>query len=92
MDNPKVYVGVTATFDAEGRMFPREIAWEDDPVYAIDRIYDVRQAAALKAGSGGDRFEVSVKGKKTYLFFERYAEFYANPKSPNIGRWFVERK
>lgn len=92
MENPKVYVGVEASFDSEGRMFPREITWEDGSIYAIDRIYDIRQAAALKAGSGGDRFEVSVKGKKTYLFFERCAEFYANMKSPTIGRWFVERR
>lgn len=92
MENPKVYVGVTAAFDSEGRMLPQEITWEDGTIYEIDRIHDIRQAAALKAGSGGDRYEVSVNGKRTYLFFERYAEYYANCNSENIGRWFVERK
>ena len=92
MNNPKAYVGVTASFDAEGRMFPREIKWEDGTIYEIDKILDIRQAAALKAGSGGDRFTVSIAGKKTFLFFERTAEFCAHEDSPIVGRWFVERR
>ncbi len=92
MNNPKVYVGVSASFDTEGRMFPREIKWEDGNVFEIDKILDIRQAAALKAGSGGDRFTVSISGKKTFLFFERPAECFANNDGPIVGRWFVERK
>ena len=88
MDGAKVYVGVRASFDAEGRMLPRELIWEDGTVYAIDRVLDIRQAAAMKAGGQGDRYTVSVRGAHSYLFFER-SEF---PAGNNIGRWFVERK
>ena len=92
MANPKVYVGVSATFDAEGRMFPRAIKWEDGSVYEIDKITDIRQAAALKVGSGGDRFTIKIGDKQTFLFFERASELFSSRESPIIGRWFVERR
>lgn len=54
----------------------------------IDRILDIRQAAAMKAGGQGDRYTVRIRGKQSYLFFERSTNLTGN----NIGRWFVERK
>ena len=87
-ENAKVYVGVRAAFDPEGRMLPRELIWEDGTVYAIDRVLDVRQAAAMKAGGQGDRYTISVCGKQSYLFFERSAA----RTGSCIGRWFVERR
>ena len=88
MENKKVYVSVRASFDSEGRMFPREITWEDGSIYEIDRILDIRQAAAMKAGGQGDRYTIFVRGKKSFLFFERSTANSGN----NIGRWFVERR
>lgn len=84
----KVYVAVKADFRDDGVMLPREITWEDGKRYSIDRVIDIRQAAARKAGGQGDRYTVVIEGKRTYLFFERSADITGN----NIGRWFVERK
>ena len=84
----KVYVAVKADFRDDGVMLPREITWEDGKRYSIDRVVDIRQAAARKAGGQGDRYTVMIEGKRTYLFFERSADITGN----NIGRWFVERK
>ena len=84
----KVYVAVKADFRDDGVMLPREITWEDGKRYSIDRVVDIRQAAARKAGGQGDRYTVVIEGKRTYLFFERSADITGN----NIGRWFVERK
>ncbi len=84
----KVYVKVAATFDELGRMIPRSIVWEDGTKYIIDKVADIRQAAAMKAGGQGDRYTVSIGGKQSYLFFERSANLSGNI----IGRWFVERK
>ncbi len=84
----KVYVAVRADFRDDGVMLPREITWEDGKRYSIDRVVDIRQAAARKAGGQGDRYTVVIEGKRTYLFFERSADITGN----NIGRWFVERK
>ncbi len=85
---PKVYVAVKADFREDGVMLPREITWEDGHKYEIDRVTDIRQAAAMKAGGQGDRYTVMICGKQSYLFFERSTNLTGN----NIGRWFVERK
>ena len=84
----KVYVQVKVDFREDGVMLPRKITWEDGREYEIDRVVDIRQAAAMRAGGQGDRYTIKVGGKQSYLFFER---------SPNqtgncIGRWFVERR
>ena len=86
--NPKVYVAVKADFNEDGIMLPREITWEDGTKYAIDRVLDIRQAAAMKAGGQGDRYTVRIKGKQSYLFFERST----NQTGNKLGRWFVERR
>ena len=87
-NNLKVYVPVEVEFRSDGTMLPREITWEDGTKYEIDRVLDIRQAAAMKAGGQGDRYTVMIGGKQSYLFFERSAKLTGN----NIGRWFVERR
>ena len=86
--SPKVYVAVKTDFTENGIMLPREITWEDGEKYTVDRVLDIRQAAAMKAGGQGDRYTIMVRGCQSYLFFERSANLTGN----NIGRWFVERK
>lgn|GEM_PF-127540 len=84
----KVYVAVKTDFAPDGTMLPREITWEDGKRFEIDRVLDIRQAAAMKAGGQGDRYTVRIQGKQSYLFFERST----NQTGNNIGRWFVERR
>lgn len=84
----KVYVAVRASFQQDGCLVPTELTWEDGHVYKIDKVTDVRQASAMKAGGQGDRYTIWVNGQQSYLFFERNASLAGN----NIGRWFVERK
>ena len=86
--NIKVYVAVAARFDDEGNLIPTSITWEDGHEFEIDRVTDIRQAAAMKAGGQGDRYTVWINGQQSYLFFERNASLTGN----NIGRWFVERR
>ena len=87
-NNIKVYVAVKADFREDGIMLPRVITWENGDECEIDRILDIRQAAAMKAGGQGDRYTVRIKGQQSYLFFERSP----NQTGNNIGRWFVERR
>ena len=84
----KVYVAVTAKFNADGILLPTSITWEDGKRYLIDKVTGIRQAAAMKAGGQGDRYTVWINGRQSYLFFERSTDLTGN----NIGRWFVERK
>ena len=84
----KVYVAVIASFSEDGKLDPKQLRWEDGREYSIDKVMDVRPAAALKAGGQGNRYTVQIKGNQSYLFFERST----NIGGTNLGRWFVERK
>ena len=84
----RVYVEVNACFNATGNLIPIDLRWVDGTVFEIDKVTDVRQSAALKAGGQGDRYTVWIRGKQSYLFFERSGAL----SGQNLGRWFVERK
>lgn len=86
--NIKVYVEVNASFGEDGQMYPKSLVWEDGTRYIIDKVTDIRQSAAMKAGGQGDRYTIIINGKQSYLFFERSTNIFGNV----IGRWFVERK
>ena len=75
----RVYVNVIARHDEQGGVRPREVEWEDGRRFEVDKLLDVRRAAALKAGGQGVRYTVRILGKETYLFEDE-------------GRWFVEAK
>lgn len=80
MDNSsKVYVGVNARFEPDGKLTPSSIAWEDGREYEIDRVLNVCRAASLKAGGVGIRYTVRIGNTETYLFLEE-------------NKWFVERR
>lgn len=86
--SPKVYVSVVAQFQADGSLRPLELTWEDGRKYTIDRVTDIRQAPAMKAGGQGDRYTIRINGQHSYLFFERSEK----NSGDNVGRWFVERR
>ena len=65
MEREKRYVPVLVRFDAEGKMRPVEIEFEEGQVFAVDRILDVRRAACR------------IMGKETYLWFEKGRWFVA---------------
>lgn len=75
----KVFVEVTVRHDIHGNVRPLTIKWEDGRVFEIDRLLDVRQAPALKAGGVGIRYTCRIRNKQVYLFDDE-------------GKWFVERK
>ena len=84
----RVYVDVKAVFNASGSLIPLEIKWVDGEIFEIDKVTDVRQASAMKAGGQGDRYTVWIRGKQSYLFFERSGAL----SGSNLGRWFVESR
>ena len=84
----KVYVQVNADFNPDGVMIPTSLIWEDGSKFEIDKVLDIRQAVAMKAGGQGDRYTIRVNGRESYLFFERCPSLTGNV----IGRWFVERR
>ena len=73
----KVYVEVTATFTPDGLVRPLSVHWQDGTVYTVDRVLDIRRAAATKAGGCGLRYTCRIQGQQTHLFFDE-------------DKWFVE--
>ncbi|MBR5438363.1 MAG: hypothetical protein IKV21_05530 [Clostridia bacterium] len=79
MDNKKVYVDVVAHIDSDGVVTPLTVIWKGGQRFEIDKVMSVRRAYATKVGGTGIRYEISVSGKRTYLFEDE-------------GKWFVEAK
>lgn len=79
----KVYVEVNENRLTDGRLIPLSFIWEDGLRYRIDKIYDICNAASLKAGGVGLRYTIRVKDTVRYMFLEEDAD--------NM-KWFIERK
>lgn len=75
----RAYVKVVVEVSPEGKVRPLEVEWEDGRRFEVDRLLDVRRAAATKAGGQGMRYTVRILGRETYLFEDE-------------GRWFVEAR
>ena len=75
----RAYVKVVVECDADGKVLPLSVEWEDGHVFEVDRLLDVRRAAATKAGGQGMRYTVRINGHETYIF-------------QDDGRWFVESR
>ena len=75
----KVYVTVMVRHDADGRKTPVSITFEDGIKYPIDRLRDVRRAAATRVGGTGTRYTIVVRGRETFLFEDE-------------DLWFVEAR
>lgn len=63
-------------------MIPTENMREDGRRYTINRVFDIRQAVAMKAGWQGHRYIIRVHGSESYLYIERSENLAGN----NIGR------
>lgn len=37
----------------------------------IDKVTDIRQATAMRAGGQGDRYTILINGRQSYLFVKR---------------------
>ncbi|WP_312158821.1 hypothetical protein [Oscillibacter sp.] len=79
MERRKKYVPVIVRFEAEGRLRPLVIEFDEGHRYPVDRVLDVRRAACERVGGVGDRYTCRIQGQESYLWFEK-------------GRWFVEEK
>ncbi len=79
MERRKKYVPVIVRFEAEGRLRPLIIEFDEGHRYPVDRVLDVRRAACERVGGVGDRYTCQIQGQESYLWFEK-------------GRWFVEEK
>lgn len=88
-ENPcKRYVKVRADFGLDGSIRPLLFRGEDGPVFRIDRILDVRQAASLKAGGQGIRYVCEAEGSIAVLFHDEPYWLSSGKRTPDARqRW-----
>jgi len=79
MERRKKYVPVIVRFEAEGKLRPLMIEFDESHKYPVDRVLDVRRAACESVGGVGDRYTCRIQGQECYLWLEK-------------GRWFVAAK
>lgn len=79
MEWRRVYVGVRAEVDSDGRITPQMITWEDGREFEVDRILDVCKAYSQRVGGTGMCYTVRILGKEVRLYNDD-------------GHWFMEGK
>ncbi len=74
----KTFVTITAEHDTNGIVMPKILHWDDGRKFEVEKVFDVRMAASLKAGGQGLRYTCRIANKQVYLFCDE-------------GKWFIER-
>ena len=67
----KVFVKVRADHELDGMIRPLLFRSEEGETVRIDRILDIRRAAATKAGGQGIRYTCRIGSNQVYLFHDR---------------------
>ena len=74
---PKIELDIIVEQKKDGRAMPKTIVWDDGRKFNIDKILDIRRAAATKCGGVGIRYICRIRNKEIRLFDEE-------------GKWFME--
>ena len=75
---PRIKLNIVVLHTEDGKSFPKTILWEDGRRFSIDKVLDIRKAAALKCGGIGTRYICKVCKKEVAIFDED-------------GCWFLEK-
>jgi len=75
----KIYVKVLAEFFPYGGLKPKEIFWEDNIAYQIDRVICVEKAPPKSGGLLTKRYTCRFGENERYLYYDKANE-----------RWFIE--
>ena len=75
---PRIKLNIVVLHTEDGKSIPKTILWEDGRRFSIDKVLDIRKAAALKCGGIGTRYICKVCNKEVAIFDED-------------GCWFLEK-
>ena len=76
---PRIKLDIVVRHMPEGKCIPIKILWEDGRQFHIDKVLDIRKAAALKCGGVGVRYICKICNKEVAIFDED-------------GCWFLEKQ
>lgn len=74
----KIELDIEVEHQKDGRAVPKRILWDDGRKFDIDRVLDVRRAAATKCGGIGIRYLCRTYGREFCIFDED-------------GKWYLEK-
>ena len=74
---PKIELHIIVEHFPNGQAIPKSIIWEDGRKFTIDKVLDIRKAAATKCGGIGIRYICRICGKEVAIYDED-------------GIWFIE--
>ena len=72
-EREKRYVPVIVRFEADGKLRPLEIEFDEAHRYPVDKILDVRRAACQSVGGVGDRYTCTSRGRNPICGLKRAA-------------------
>lgn len=75
---PRIELNIIVQHLPNGQAIPKTIIWEDGRKFPIDKVLDIRKAAATKCGGIGIRYICKICGKEVAIFDED-------------GVWFIEK-
>lgn len=75
---PRIELNIIVQHLPNGQAIPKTIIWEDGRKFPIDKVLDIRKAAATKCGGIGIRYICKICGKEVAIFDED-------------GVWFLEK-
>ena len=75
---PRIELNIMVEHRKDGLALPKTIIWEDGRTFDIDRVLDIRKAAATKCGGIGMRYICRIIGREYKIFDED-------------GKWFIEK-
>lgn len=75
---PRIELHIIVEHLPNGQAMPKTIVWEDGRKFDIDKVLDIRKAAATKCGGIGIRYICRICGKEIAIFDED-------------GIWFIEK-
>ena len=75
---PRIELDIIVEHRKDGLALPKTIIWDDWRRFDIDRVLDIRKAAATKCGGIGIRYICRIRGREYKIFDED-------------GKWFIEQ-
>ena len=74
---PRIELDIIVEHRKDGLALPKTIIWDDGRRFDIDRVLDIRKAAATKCGGIGICYICRIRGREYRIFDED-------------GKWFIE--
>ena len=66
----KIKLDILVRHTPDGKATPLKILWSDGRIFEIDRILDIRKAAAMKCGGVGIRYLCRIRNHDIAIFEE----------------------